>query len=444
MSGSTVSPASRITYAKFMAFVCLLCPLTNFKIGDIQPLEIFGASILLITFGLFVRNSGRYLETAENWAIAKLYFGFFLGVTIISLVDYRLQTFPPRDADILKTAPFTSIARLIQLLIELGLVLFVVRAITRWPALLHTLIQYYILAGVVCAVYALISWILILGGIDIGGAYIVDFPRARGTFVEGGPLGVYLVSVILILIVYRYELRSRSRAFWPIIMILLCAFALSASKAGVLLSLVLVGYFSVLKRKVRYIVLVLALLIPPLVAFDMVNGLQGYLVSYADYEQKLADDPDDVNLTTGRAVAIILVPLMTAAHPWTGVGFGNYSLQRNNPEFLEGLIPESKGWDLPGLGLVSYIAELGVPGFLLLCWVLWAPVRMLRKAHAAPIVCVLGSYQLFAHLFGVQLNFAYPWLVSAIGIGYGLVMQRSGSSLVSQDAQGNRPYTSNA
>ena len=105
---------------------------------------------------------------------------------------------------------------------------------------------------------------------------------------------------------------------------------------------------------------------------------------------------------------------MIEAHPITGIGLGNFSLLRNAPEYLQGL-PTKDTWELPGIGLVAYVAELGIPLFVYLMVLLCMPAWMCRF-RASKFAFVLAAYQPLAHVFGVQLNFYYPWLCAAFAL----------------------------
>jgi hypothetical protein len=128
---------------------------------------------------------------------------------------------------------------------------------------------------------------------------------------------------------------------------------------------------------------------------------------------------EDGNFAAGRIMGAIMLPRMIADHPIAGIGIGNYSLQRNNPDYLQGL-PATTAWDLPGLGLLSYVAEVGIPLMLVLMWLLWAPVRLAGRRQVPALVVILTSYQFFANSLGVQITFAYPWLVTTLGLAYAL------------------------
>jgi hypothetical protein len=117
----------------------------------------------------------------------------------------------------------------------------------------------------------------------------------------------------------------------------------------------------------------------------------------------------------GRIVGAIIVPRMIAAHPLAGIGIGNYSLMRNDPEYLQGL-PTVTDWDLPGLGLAGSSAELGIPLTVFLLAMLFKPLRQARRAASPVAVMLAASFQPIATLAGVNLNFFYPWLITALAL----------------------------
>jgi hypothetical protein len=125
--------------------------------------------------------------------------------------------------------------------------------------------------------------------------------------------------------------------------------------------------------------------------------------------------PDDINLIMGRIAAALIIPRMIEAHPVLGIGIGNYSLMRNDPDYLDGL-PAVQDWDLPGLGLISVAAELGIPLALLFIWLLSRPARMAWRARCPAIVLATAGFQPAAYALGVNLNFFYPWLISGFAL----------------------------
>jgi hypothetical protein len=122
----------------------------------------------------------------------------------------------------------------------------------------------------------------------------------------------------------------------------------------------------------------------------------------------------DPNIVMGRISALYIVPRMIEAHPVTGIGFGNYPLMRNSPEYLGSLPTITDTEDLPAIGYPAITAEIGIPatiGFILL---LFAPYRASRK-HGTMIV-VAALFQPLVNGFGVATTFFYPWFVSACAL----------------------------
>ena len=140
-----------------------------------------------------------------------------------------------------------------------------------------------------------------------------------------------------------------------------------------------------------------------------------YLFIYSNFEALVPLHEDDPSMMMGRLVAVFIVPRMILAHPALGIGLGNYSLMRNDPEYLDDL-PPTNGWDLPGLGLLGSAAELGVPLTLFLLFLLLKPMSHARRAKSPGILVIAAGFQPVAVLLGVNLNFFYPWLVTAFAL----------------------------
>lgn len=83
------------------------------------------------------------------------------------------------------------------------------------------------------------------------------------------------------------------------------------------------------------------------------SQVAGYVYSYMNIEEEIAERGRDYNLVVGRVSALHIVPKMVATHPLTGIGFGNYPLMRNDPNYLDGLPAITEVEDLPGLGLLG-------------------------------------------------------------------------------------------
>lgn len=400
-----------------IGLLCILSPLTDLKLGSIQPVELlmfflFPIAIYRIFADLEIKSS------AETISLLRKYVFFLVAVAAISLLSLRLRVFLPSDMSLLKTPPFLSMAKLFQLVMIVLVMFILIFWFVKQPKLMDYFSRGYIYVGLFNSVFALASCLAMFAGLDLGGAYGEDWPRAKGFFVEGGPFGTYLVSVLLI-VMFRKKVLNKGtqlQAYVHMLLLILALFA-SSSKAAFLLVFVLMIYFQVINKKAKYILFVVALMVPLLFATGKIQGLVGYFSNYNNFTEKAAGNPDDPNLVMGRLMASVLVPRILLDHPLTGVGLGNYSLQRNNPDYLQGL-PATDKWDLPGLGLAGYAAELGLPLIFFFIWLVWHPVKIMQKKNLSPFLIVLASYQLFGFLLGTQITFIYPWLVAAVALGY--------------------------
>lgn len=405
----------------FIVLICILAPMTDLKVGDIQPAEILlflaipvvAAAILLAGFAI--------RAPAEITHLLKKYFLFLMALLALSIFAMRLQIYPPSDLSLLKTPPMLSIARSLQIVFAVGTMILLIICFINRPTLVRFFTRAYIYSGLLSAVYALVSLAALYGGVRLGGAYMSsDLYRARGFFVEGGPFGVYLVSVIAVVLFRRLALKDGYRLTMIVQLgILLLALLTASSNAGIILGLVLLSYFQLVNKKFKRLILIMLLLIPLVFVSGTFNRLVSYTQDFNRLSTVAAERSEDGALVLGRVMAAVLAPRMLADHPLAGIGFGNYSVQRNNPEYLQGL-PTTDNWDLPGLGLAGYAVELGIPLFLILVWLLWRSVNIVRRRQVSSLVVLLASYQFFAHWLGVQITFVYPWIVTALALGYAL------------------------
>jgi O-antigen ligase len=242
--------------------------------------------------------------------------------------------------------------------------------------------------------------------------------RVRGFFNEGGPFGIFLISAGLVSML-------RARLFLPRIPVLfklelalfVLALCLSGSKAGFLAAAILCVIAAVAagRRLQRFAIFGICSLVLVLTLAIFGGKFFGYAYAYLNLDEALAYRPDDPSLIMGRVAAAAIVPRMIAAHPVAGIGAGNYSLMRNDPEYLQGLPPVDE-WDLPGVGLLGAAAEFGIPLALAFVALLLQPLIRARRARAPSVVVVAAGFQPVAFALGVNLNFFYPWLVAGIAL----------------------------
>lgn len=404
----------------FIALLCILAPLTDLKIGNIQPAELLMFVVLPVMAAAMLLSGFSIKGSVELIDILRKYGLLLTAILVLAIFAMRLPMYPPTiHLPLLKMPPILSIARIFQFIICIGAMVMLVSCFARRPNLIRFFVRAYVASGLVSAAFALVSWAALYAGLDLGGAY-GDPPRARAFFVEGGPFGVYLVSVVMVVLFGRLVLRNRSLLIVRVqLAILFLALVASSSKAGILLVLLLLIYFQVISKKGVRVALIAFISVALIVMSGTLSKLESYVADIAHLSSAAAARSDDPSLVLGRVMASILIPRMIADHPLAGIGLGNYSLQRDNPDYLRGL-PTTDNWDLPGLGLLGYVVELGIPLFLILVWLLWRPVRFVRRRRVSSFVVLVASYQLFAHLLGVQITFVYPWTITALALGFAL------------------------
>jgi len=408
----------------FLICIALLAPLTAVKIGELQTIEIYSFIAFGIVAAAVWHDRLRIRGEHEILTLLKFYALFLIIAASLAVWALRLPTYPIPGTPLLKHAPFLSLARLVQYTIVIGTLLVTANLVAARPSLSALVCQCYVYGGIVSCIFGIASWAALFAGIHIGGAYGPTH-RIRGFFVEGGPFGVYLVGVILICMFRRHVLhRGDPRVYWAQMVLFVGTLFGAQSKAGILLAIIIALYYMVLTKRLRYVLAIAPLFLALAVFVHLTSQLRSYAEDYLNFSKLAQEHPNDPALIEGRVMAAILVPIMVAHHPIAGIGIGNYSLQRNNPEYL-GPLPAAPSWDLPGLGLLGDSAEFGIPLLVYLCWLLWRPVSIAHRVRAPPLVTLTAAYQIFAHLLGVQVTFAYPWIVSAIALGYSLTLKNN-------------------
>lgn len=390
---------------------------TNLKIGSLQPEDF----ILLLILALSV---GKVILIGFKIEVPRSLIGLFGGYAVLialvaffSLLSLRLTFYPLEDTSILKTPLFYSMSRLLQFCAIVCGFFWLSVVLSRHRGHLKMGMTFYWRTGILVSVYAVISYIVLrFGGIDLWGAYFSTAFRARGFFNEGGPFGLYIVSVFMIGVLRKY-LDGKSMG-WVRCSFLAAALLLSRSKAG-FLAIVLLFSFSVLsatslRRRISTLLLGCALLMGFAVFIHIDRLITGYIETYQNIESRMAVLGNDSNVVLGRIAGAYIVPRMISTHPITGIGIGNYPLMRNDPKYL-GELPSIRYLeDQPGLGIVGYTAELGIPVTLLLVVLLLAPYRICKKS--ASIIGIVALTQFTCHLMGAQLTFFYPWFVTACAL----------------------------
>jgi hypothetical protein len=128
---------------------------------------------------------------------------------------------------------------------------------------------------------------------------------------------------------------------------------------------------------------------------------------------------DDANFVMGRISGAVLAPRMIAAHPLLGIGWGNYPLVRDDPQYRRGTAFMMSDLDSPSLGPIDYIVELGFPLWIYMTWVSIKPIYLLRLNRADPWILCLAAMQPISNWFGAHLNITYPWVAVGLALGFG-------------------------
>jgi hypothetical protein len=401
-----------------VAFI-ILSTAPELRVGDVQILEMLQVIRAFLVAGLFAYAGLKVPSTGVWHEYGRGYVIFLAAALALSLVALRLPFYPPSDISFLKEPFVLSLARLLELSLVIYFMLAMADVLRDRPRLFRVALDVYIAAGTLSALASVIAFVVF----QLTGQYTylingLDY-RARGFFNEGGPYGLFLTSVILVFLmrrrIYRYVHRSIA---WIALGITLIAWLLSFSKAGLLAAILCIAaafLLSGMRKRIMAAILVPVALAGFFLLFE--RALAGYRGGLSDFDTAVLFRPEDRNLVMGRIVAVFVVPRMIAAHPILGIGVGNYSLMRNDPEYLQGL-PVIDDWDLPGLGLISDAAELGLPLAIVLAFLMLRPLWRCRRAKAPTIVLAAAAFQPAALAMGVNLNFFYPWVVTAFVLAW--------------------------
>lgn len=393
----------------------ILSAMPALKLGDVQALELIQVLFLCVAAPVFV-YSGMRIPVSGLWLQYGKGFLVFLCLSAgVSVLALRLPFYPPPDISWLKRPLLLSASRIFEYCLAIYFMIAVAETIRGRPELSRLALSLYSWVGSLSACASIAGWALAKGaGISTPLVYGPD-SRVRGFFNEGGPYGMFLVSVVLVVLLRRhlfppvYPFLSKA-----VLCLLLAALLLSGSKVGLLAALGLCGIGVLVSGSRRQRLALTGGCVVILTGFFALfeGRLYGYAYAYLNFEESLYYRPQDPSLIMGRLAAAMIVPRMIAAHPLTGIGVGNYSLMRNDPDYLQGL-PVVEEWDLAGMGLLGSTAEFGIPLSLFLLALLLRPSIRAGRRKSPAIVAVSAAFLPLAFLLGVNLNFFYPWLVAA-------------------------------
>ena len=399
----------------FLLSVGVLASTILLKFAAIQYLE-YIYFLLIAVLATRLLRAQLSVRTDPPVARLALWWLLFFVLAVLTAIYSLNRTFYVFDKGLLHQPVWVSIARLGEVVANVAGMLYLGHVFRRHRHKLLFTMRAYLYTGVASAYYSLLCQFtfrilhhLLPNSSD----------RANGFYNEGGPYGLYMISVLSLALFLRPLERNRA-VFYTNFLVCLMALALSASKAAYVAIILIFTLLALLAAtmKQRLVSLgSLALIVTILISqTNLKAGLERYAQGQRGYEILSNLDPNNPNLTVGRTAGLYLAPKMIAMHPWFGVGFAHYGIVRNTPAY-RGLSAFVSINDVPGLGMLQYLAELGFPITILLTFLLFAPFTLLRSTTHLRRATALGLIQPTVHFLGAQLNLTYPWVLSAFAIG---------------------------
>lgn len=388
------------------------------KVAAIQYLELLEIVLALYVLFRILRCNFRF---ELSLSLCRLLLGY--SVLLLLIVAGCMFAFTRPfylEVNNINGPGFVSIARVVELLLAVSATVVLTEVFRRSRTKCLFTAKIYFGIGTLSALFSLVGFAL-RGPF----AFFVKGGRASGFYNEGGPYGLYVLSVILVgITLTRLSERLRPRFLKSGILIDILGLILSASKAAyiavALLLVIQVLYAGGLRQKFISFTITVASLIAIFSFTPASRGITGYIEGGRRFEAISQVRPDDVNFSYGRVAAIFFVPRMVEHHPWLGVGFGNYGLVRNAPEY-RGNAAVAAFLDHDGLGLFGLTAEIGLPAMALLIYLLLQPALISRRLTHAKSILALAFIQPVAHFCGAQLNLTYPWVASALSVGMAMI-----------------------
>ncbi len=396
------------------------------KFGDIQYLELILAMDFLVLLGIFFYKN-LWFRAFRPFLSIGLTYGIFLALALLLGVLALRNNFYLVGQSVFKKPLLLTIARMAELFLDVFYMLYLASLYREDERICKVAAKTYYWTGVAGAIYALLSLPLNLIFHLNWGAY-TESHRLRGFNNEAGSYGTYLISVCLVTLAMRRRGWISRRQFnFSMGLFAFCLLG-SQSKAA-LLALMLLGLLNIVlllhgwnRLGVLAAMGVAAMLLANI--FNLQRGVSVYFQGAAQYQVLSRYHSDDPNLVMGRVAGAVLGPRMLIAHPFLGIGWGNYPLVRDDPEYRRGSAFSLGDLDSPSLGPLDYMVELGLPLWLYLTWAELKPMYLLFRHGADIWIMNMAGIQILANWFGAHLNLTYPWVVVGLSLGMGFSRSR--------------------
>ena len=400
----------RLVSNKLICFIIACTLFTDYKIGEIK----IGEFVLLGTLLLYPFLFGKI---QNSYVLIILFFGI---LTMLSMLQTsRIELFYPDGIPVLKKPYIYPLSKFIEIVLGLVFAAAVheklknvslpvldefVQRLTK-----YLLIIFYGLASV---------WLLVQMGFLASESSVVvqwDNLRLKGFFVEGGPFGLFMLTVLILNFCSGAEKFTPGFCFHALAIVVT-----TQSKAGFLFMFVFFSWYLINRHYRRYKVFIagVSIIVLALGAWATYEYSSGYREAFENTEEK-AKGPakHDGAFAMGRIPAMTQIIPNIVKNNWAfGVGMFNYPFVRDNPVYRGYWEKAPAFGDLPGLGfLVEVLYGAGIAGlffYLLLLYIIWK-----RKIHGRQSAVFFVLFMLL-NMAGISLTFAYPWLLLALALLY--------------------------
>lgn len=397
------------------------------KLASIQYLELLYLIQFAVLLFAFCRARLQVVVFRPVLVLGTGYLLFGVGSFVLALAALRFTFYLPSEPSPLQLPVIITISRLTELAVDVGMMLYMTALFRQRPDTARFTMRVYYWVGVASILFSILSYPLDVAGLVSLGTY-GDSHRFRGFYNEGGPYGLYLITLLAVGWALARMGWERPRRTYFTLGLVGVALLMAQSKAAwiALMALFLLRSLFARSLKQRLTTISIGLLFIVVVSqtLNFTDKLRLWQEGSSRYEQLSHLHAGDNNFVQGRVAGLFIVPRMIAAHPLTGVGWGNYGIVRNDPQYRG-----AAAWgepDEPGLGIFGLAAEMGSPLLIFLLIALIVPYFWLRSLRVPDYVANLALLQPVVHIFGAQLNLTYPWIVTAfaLGIGYALNHQK--------------------
>ncbi len=427
-------PSIRIPFGWQKAFLLatgILASTIDLKFGPIQYLEVLYLVLIFVLLLVFVQGDYRSTCYRIVFWMGGSYIFFCVAAFSLALAALRFDFYVPYALLPFKGPVTITIARIVELVAAVAAMLYMTQIFGKDVSKARFTMVVYFWTGVVSGIFSILCIPLNEAGITIPGPILIaayEANRLRGFYNEGGPYGLYVLSVLLLgyaLDRLEWIPRRRVRLALAFMAVIFCMCYSKAGFCAIITVFLLNGLFARgLTQRLIILGTGLGIAIGITQIVNLADVLRAYQATAAQYERLSHQHATDPNFIYGRVAGAFIVPRMIAAHPLTGIGWGNYGLLRNAPEYRGGAVYTEYADD-PGLGVFGLAAELGLPLLAGLLGLLFLPFFYLRRLNAPTWLSNLALVQPVVHLYGAQLNLTYPWVVTAFALGLGIYYSSS-------------------